>query len=96
MAAAAYRQTVLRALEETAAALTNLSAQEKILRSADKSAVSLRAVFRRTQEKFASGVVSQLEVLEDQRQSLAAEQAALRAREALVAAWIDLRKALGG
>lgn len=96
LAGAEYREKVLRALEETAAALTNLSAQESIQRSADKSASSLRAVYQRTREKFNSGVVSQLEVLEDQRRALEAERSALRAREARLAAWIDLRKAMGG
>ena len=96
LAAAEYREKVLRAFEETAAALTNLSAQENIQRSANQSAGSLRAVYRRTQEKFASGVVSQLEVLEDQRRALEAERAALRAKEARISAWIDLSKAMGG
>lgn len=96
LAAAEYRESVLRALEETAAALTNLSAHQNIQRSADASAASLGAVYQRTREKFASGVVSQLEVLEDQRRSLEAERAALRAKESRLAAWIDLQKALGG
>lgn len=96
LAAADYREKVLRALEETAAALTNLSAQENIQISAENSADSLAAVFRRSREKFSNGVVSQLQVLEDQRRSLEAERAALRAREAQLAAWIDLRKAMGG
>ncbi len=96
LAAAEYREKVLRAFEETAAALTNLAAHENIQRSADKSAASLRAVYRRTQEKFASGAVSQLEVLEDQRRALEAERAALRAKESRLAAWIDLKKAMGG
>ncbi|MFT5410767.1 MAG: NodT family efflux transporter outer membrane factor (OMF) lipoprotein [Verrucomicrobiales bacterium] len=96
LAAAEYREKVLRAFEEVAVALTNLSAQEKIQRSAEKSAASLRMVYGRTQEKFANGVVSQLEVLEDQRRALAAEREALRAQESRLAAWIDLRKAMGG
>ena len=96
LAAAEYRESVLRALEETAAALTNLSAHEKIQHSADKSAASLGAVYNRTREKFTSGVVSQLEVLEDQRRALEAERAALRAKESRLAAWIDLKKAVGG
>jgi multidrug efflux system outer membrane protein len=96
LAAAEFREKVLRALEETAAALTNLSAQENIQRSADASAASLRAVYGRTQEKFASGIVSQLEVLEDQRRALEAERAALQAKESRLAAWIDLKKAMGG
>jgi len=96
LAAAEYREKVLRAYEETAAALTNLYAQERIQRSAEASAASLRAVYRRTLEKFDSGVVSQLEVLEDQRRALEAERAALQAKEARLAAWIDLKKAMGG
>ena len=96
LVAAEYREIVLRALEETAAALTNLSALEIIQHSADRSASSLRAIFRRTQEKFASGVVSQLEVLEDQRRALEAARAALRAKESRLAAWINLKKAMGG
>ena len=96
LVAAEYREIVLRALEETAAALTNLSALEIIQHSADRSAASLRAIFRRTQEKFASGVVSQLEVLEDQRRALEAARAALRAKESRLAAWINLKKAMGG
>ena len=96
LAAAEYREKVLRAFEETAIALTNLSAQEKIQTSAENSAASLSAVYQRTREKFSTGVVSQLEVLEDQRRALEAERSALRAREARLAAWIDLRKAMGG
>ena len=60
------------------------------------SAASLKAVYKRTLEKFSSGVVSQLEVLEDQRRALEAERAAIRAQEAGLAAWIDLKKAMGG
>lgn len=96
LAAAEYREKVLRALEETAAALTNLSANQNIQHSADASAASLRTVYNRTQEKFATGVVSQLEVLEDQRRALEAERTALRAKESRLAAWIDLKKAMGG
>jgi NodT family efflux transporter outer membrane factor (OMF) lipoprotein len=95
LAAAEYREDVLRALEETAAALTNLGAQQEIFRSAQQSATSLRKVFDRTREKFDEGIVSQLEVFEDQRQFLEAERSALRAHEALLAAWIDLKKAMG-
>ncbi|MGI9242147.1 MAG: TolC family protein [Verrucomicrobiales bacterium] len=96
LAAAEYRDKVLRSYEEAAAALTNLSAQERIQHSADASAASLRAVHKRTLEKFTSGVVSQLEVLEDQRRALEAERAAIQAKEARLAAWIDLKKAMGG
>ncbi|MEZ5326099.1 MAG: TolC family protein [Verrucomicrobiales bacterium] len=96
LAAAEYREKVLRALEETAGALTNLSAHEEIQRSADASAASLRAVYKRTREKFSNGIVSQLEVLEDQRRALAAERSALQAKESRLAAWIDLKKAMGG
>ena len=96
LAAAEYRERVLRALEETAAALTNLSAQADIQQSAEASAASLRQVYGRTREKFTNGIVSQLEVLEDQRRALEAERAALRASESRLAAWIDLKKAMGG
>ena len=96
LAAAEYRDKVLRALEETAAALTNLAAHEKIQNSAESSTASLREVYQRTREKFSNGVVSQLEVLEDQRRALEAERTALHSREARLAAWIELRKAMGG
>ncbi len=96
LAAAEYREKVLRALEETAAALTDLAAHAAIQQSAEASAASLAKVYRRSREKFDAGVVSQLEVLEDQRRALEAERAALRAKEARLAAWIDLKKATGG
>lgn len=96
LAAAAFREDVLRAIEETEAGLTNLAAQERILASARSAAATLHSVYQRTVEKFDSGVVSQLEVLEDQRRALEAERAALRAEEARLAAWIDVHKAMGG
>lgn len=96
LAAAEYRDVVLKALEETTAALTNLEAQATIERSASSSADSLRQIYDRTLEKFRAGVNSQLDVLEDQRRYLEAQRAALRAREARLIAWIDLKKAMGG
>ena len=96
LAAAEYRESVLRAFEETAAALTNLEAQATIERSARSSSDSLRRIYHRTLEKFSAGLSSQLDVLEDQRRSLEAQRAALSAREARLNAWIDLKKAMGG
>jgi len=96
LAAVEYRENVLRAFEETAAALANITAQTTIERSAHLSAESLRKVHDRTLEKFRNGVSSQLDVLEDQRRSLEAQRAALLAREARLAAWIDLKSAIGG
>ncbi len=96
LAAIEYRESVLRAFEETAGALTNLEAQTTIERSARSSADSLRRVYERTREKFRQGILSQLEVLDDQRRFLEAQRAALRAREARLLAWIDLKKAMGG
>ena len=95
LAAAEFRKAVLKAFEETEAAYTNLAAERRILSSAQASAKSLGAVFSRTREKFDEGLVSQLEVLEDERRSLEAERAAVAAHEAHLAAWIGLAKALG-
>ena len=95
LAAVAYRDDVLNAIEEARVALVNLNAYAKIERSARASATTLEKIYSRTQEKFLAGVASQLEVLEDQRSSLDAGRAALRAQEAGLAAWIDLSNAIG-
>lgn len=96
LAAAEYRENVLRALEETETALTNLSAHERILERARARVRSMRQVYQRSQERFTGGIISQLTVLEDQRRALEAERAALAAEESRLQAWIDLKKALGG
>ena len=95
LAASEFREAVLNAFEEVEAAYTNLAAQGRIYSSAKSSADSLEAVFSRTRERFGEGLISQLEVLEDERRTLEASREAIRAREAHLAAWIALAKALG-
>ena len=95
LAASEFREAVLNAFEEVEAAYTNLAAQGRIYSSAKSSANSLEAVFSRTRERFGEGLISQLEVLEDERRALEASREAIRAREAHLAAWIALAKALG-
>ncbi|MEZ5299376.1 MAG: hypothetical protein R3F11_01710 [Verrucomicrobiales bacterium] len=51
---------------------------------------------KRTGDRFAEGLVSQLEVLEDERQSLDAQRAALQSREAALADAAAVFKAMGG
>lgn len=96
LAAAEYREDVLRAIGETSAALNNLSAHQKIQHSAEASANSLHTVYERTREKFNAGLASQLDVLDDQRRALEARRASLQAKESQLASWINLQKALGG
>ena len=95
LAAVSYRDDVLRAIEEAQTAVINVNAQAAIERSAHSSAETLESVLGRTREKFDAGLTSQLEVLEDQRSALTAQRAVLRAREAGLAAWVDLNNAIG-
>lgn len=94
IAVAEYEKALQQAFREVAdllvareALVTQLAAQQA---NADAQAQRLKLV----EARFAAGVASHLEVLDAQRESFAAQQGALQARRALLAAAAQLYKAL--
>ncbi|MEZ5305483.1 MAG: TolC family protein, partial [Verrucomicrobiales bacterium] len=96
VAAEAYRAAALRAFEEAEGAMLSLQSRRRQAQRAAATAAKLAEVRKRTGDRFAEGLVSQLEVLEDERQSLDAQRAALQSREAALADAAAVFKAMGG
>lgn len=95
-ALAAYEQTIATSFREVADALTNvqqLSATEADLQTSVNSA---RETLRLATRRYEAGYSGYLEVLDAQRTLNVGELALIRNRQALLAADVDLMKALGG
>lgn len=95
-AALAYRSTVIQALREVADAL---AAGDTLVREIAEQRTSLdaaREYYRLTEMRYRGGVSSYLEVLDAQRQVLAAELALTNARTAQLSSAVALYRALGG
>lgn len=91
-----YRRTVLTALREVADAL---EAHDEAGRQLEKQADRVdaqREALRLTDKRYAAGVVSFLEVLDAQRQLLAAETDFLNTRLARRVAYVQVYRSLGG
>jgi NodT family efflux transporter outer membrane factor (OMF) lipoprotein len=95
-AAAAYRQTVLQGLQNVADALRALEADAQALAARTEQAAQAEQAYRITLERYRLGGVSQLAVLDAERQRL---EAALERAQAAANRYADsaaLLQALGG
>ena len=95
-ALAQYQKTLQEAFREVRQALTAQARAREVFEAEGARALSLREALRLARIRYENGLVSQLEVLDAERNLLAAElnrADALRAQRAAVA---DLVKALGG
>ncbi len=96
IAVAEYEKTIQQAFREVA---DLLSARDKLaeqLAAQQANADAQNHLLRLVGARYKAGIVSNLEVLDAQRQSFSAEQGALQVRRAWLSAATQLYKALGG
>ncbi len=91
-----YRSTVIGAFEEVESALVNLEAHRRQKEELQKQVDHLQVVSAQTQAQLEAGIVSQLEVLEDERSLLAAQLELLASYQQVLSDTVTLYKALGG
>lgn len=92
----AYRATALDALREVANAVETYRRAAEVLEKQLVRVFAQREALRLADKRFAAGVVSFIEVLDTQRQLLAAETEVINARLAQQLAYVQLYRALGG
>jgi NodT family efflux transporter outer membrane factor (OMF) lipoprotein len=91
-----YRGTVVRAFQEVQDALINLASRGTQLESANAALQILKDANTLTLARFEEGLLSQLEVLENERSLLQAEQVALDVHARYLNDMLVLYKAIGG
>ena len=91
-----YRRTVIAAFEEVENALVNLDAHKKQRTELQQQTEHLNVVSQQIQAQLKEGVVSQLEVFENERSLLAAQLALLANHQQILSDTVTLYKALGG
>jgi outer membrane protein TolC len=91
-----YRRTVIAAYEEVENALVNLDAHRQQKEELQKQVDQLQLVSAQTEAQLEVGVVSQLDVFENERTLLTAQLALLASHEQVLSDTVTLYKALGG
>jgi len=91
-----YRGTVIAAYEEVENALVDLDSHRRQKDELQKQVEQLEAVSAQTEAQLEIGVVSQLDVFENQRSLLTAQLALLATHEQVLSDTVTLYKALGG
>jgi outer membrane protein TolC len=91
-----YRRTVIAAYEEVENALVNLEAHRQQKEELQKQVDQLQLVSAQTEVQLEVGVVSQLDVFENERTLLTAQLALLASHEQVLSDTVTLYKALGG
>ena len=91
-----YRRSVIAAFEEVENALVNLEAHRQQTEELRMQVDQLRQVSAETQAQLAAGMVSQLEVFENERSLLSAQLALLAGHQQVLSDTVTLYKALGG
>jgi outer membrane protein, multidrug efflux system len=91
-----YRRTVIAAYEEVEDALVNLEAHRKQKEELQKQVDQLQVVSDQSAAQLEIGVVSQLDVFENERSLLTAQLALLASYEQVLSDTVTLYKALGG
>jgi multidrug efflux system outer membrane protein len=91
-----YRRTVIAAYEEVENALVDLEAHRKQMEELQKQVEQLQMVSAETETQLEIGVVSQLDVFENERSVLAAQLELLAGHEQVLSDTVTLYKALGG
>ncbi|HTQ73087.1 MAG TPA: efflux transporter outer membrane subunit [Burkholderiales bacterium] len=95
-ATAVYQQSVETAFREVADALSSVRSTASAERDYQASVDAARRALRLSRMRYDAGYSPYLEVLDAQRQANLSEIAALRNRQALLSATVDLMKSLGG
>ncbi|WP_427914726.1 efflux transporter outer membrane subunit [Ramlibacter sp. MMS24-I3-19] len=91
-----YRRTVVAAFEDAENALVNLDAHRHQREQLQLQVNELQQVAAGSATQLANGLISQLEVFENERSLLAAQQALLASHQQVLADTVTLYKALGG
>ena len=91
-----YRRTVIAAFEEVENALVNLDAHRHQTEELQQQVDQLQVVSAQTKAQLEVGVVSQLDVFENERTLLTAQLALLASHEQVLSDTVTLYKALGG
>jgi outer membrane protein, multidrug efflux system len=91
-----YRRTVIAAFEEVEDALVNLDAHRGQKEELQKQVDQLQLVAAQTEAQLEVGVVSQLDVFENERSLLTAQLALLASHQQVLSDTVTLYKALGG
>jgi multidrug efflux system outer membrane protein len=91
-----YRRTVIAAYEEVENALVDLEAHRKQQEELRSQVDQLQLVSAQTEAQLQIGVVSQLDVFENERSLLAAQLELLASHEQVLSDTVTLYKALGG
>ncbi|HKW38085.1 MAG TPA: efflux transporter outer membrane subunit [Burkholderiales bacterium] len=95
-AAAIYQEAVQTAFREVADALSSVRLSSSAELDYQASVDAARRALRLSRMRYDAGYSPYLEVLDAQRQANLSEIAALRNRQALLSATVDLMKSLGG
>ncbi|HET7765199.1 MAG TPA: efflux transporter outer membrane subunit [Burkholderiales bacterium] len=95
-ATALYQQAVETAFREVADALSSVRLSASAERDYQAGLDAARRTLRMSRMRYDAGYSPYLEVLDAQRQANLSELAALRNRQALLSATVDLMKSLGG
>lgn len=95
-AAAAWRATVLAALQEVEDTLVSIRSGREQLAAQQAAAVSARQAATLAEQRYRSGLVDLPNVLQSQRTALSADDGVTTTRLALATAHVRLVKALGG
>jgi outer membrane protein, multidrug efflux system len=91
-----YRRTVVAAFEDAENALVDLDAHRQQREQLQLQVNELRQVAAGSTAQLAAGLISQLEVFENERSLLAAQLALLASHQQVLADTVTLYKALGG
>jgi outer membrane protein TolC len=95
-AVAAYRQTVLTAMEEVENGITGLSSLERAARQANASVESAQRAFDIASERYKGGVDTYLDVITSEQILLTNQRQAAQIQGQQFATAVFLVKALGG
>lgn len=91
-----YRQSVLKALAEVSDAIISYEYSGATLAKQTVRVHAARETLRLANKRFDAGVISYLEVLDAQRQLLAAETDEINSRLTRQVGWVKVYRALGG
>lgn len=91
-----YRRSVIEAFQEVENALVNLEARRQQNEELRMQVDQLKQVSAQTEAQLAVGMVSQLEVFENERSLLSAQLAMLAGHQQVLSDTVTLYKALGG
>lgn len=96
IAAAKYRETVLKILAEIDTARINFNSRSAQLATAKRETLALARSRKNAREQFDAGLTSQIEYLDTERQWLAAKLSQAALQQEMLTAQINLIKATGG